>query len=273
MGILNLTPDSFYDGGRNNDHIQALKQVEHLLTEGADMIDLGAVSTRPGARQIDESEESDRLIPILTELVKAYPKTIFSVDTFRKNIAEQAIDAGAAIINDISGGTLDPGMIPYIGQVNVPYVLMHIKGNPQSMQTDPIATDVLAVVRTFFTKQLTALQEAGAQQLILDPGIGFGKSLESNYELLAGIGTFRIEALPVLIGISRKSLINKVLNTKPEQALNGSTILHTISLLNGANILRVHDAKEAVETRLLVTKYLENNSVGVWNTPQPPGRQ
>ena len=258
MGILNLTPDSFFDGGKNASELQALRHVEQMLTEGADFIDLGAVSTRPGAQQPDEQTESERLIPVLRQLVSHFPETVFSVDTWRKNIAEKAIDQGAALINDISGGTFDRGMIPYVGSKNIPYILMHIHGTPENMQAQPIDQNVVQLVRDFFEKQCAALWQAGANQLILDPGIGFGKSLDANYQLLSGIDQYRTEAWPVLIGVSRKSLINKLLNTSPAQALNGTSVLHTISLLNGANILRVHDVKEAVEARKLVMKYLEN---------------
>lgn len=258
MGILNLTPDSFYDGGKNNLLSQALRQAEQMVDEGADFIDLGAVSTRPGAQKVDEPTESERLIPVLNELVKQFPALVFSVDTWRKSVAEKAIDAGAAIINDISGGTFDSEMIRFIGSRNIPFVLMHIQGSPENMQAQPIEKDAVNKVRQFFAKQTALLQQAGASQLVLDPGIGFGKSLDSNYQLLAGIAQYRIDQLPVLIGISRKSLINKVLNTMPAEALNGSSVLHTISLLNGANILRVHDVKEAVEARNLVMKFQEN---------------
>lgn len=245
MGILNITPDSFYDGGSYSSIDDLIIKTETMIAQGADIIDIGAVSTRPGAEDVDENEELRRLIGPLEKLVKEFPNTIFSIDTFRAKVAEETICAGAHIINDISGGTMDENMFQTIGKRNTPYILMHIHGTPQSMQQSPIENNIVSKVCDFFVSQTQKAEKLGATNLILDPGFGFGKSLESNYQLLRDMDKVRINNLPILAGISRKSMINKVLNTKAEEALNGTTSLNTIALLSGANILRVHDVKEA----------------------------
>jgi len=255
MGILNLTPDSFFDGGKYRQPGQWIHHTGQMLQEGAEIIDLGAVSTRPGAPDVTEEEEKNRLLPALELLIQHFPEAVFSVDTYRSNVAQAALEIGAHIINDISGGTFDPKMFEIIAAFDVPYILMHIHGTPQTMQKHPVSRQVVEQVKAFFETAVSRLQALGVRQIILDPGFGFGKTLESNYELLARLEEIRMANYPVLVGISRKSMINKVLNVKPAEALNGTTILHTIALLNGANLLRVHDVKEAVEAVRLVEFY------------------
>jgi len=247
MGIINLTPDSFYDGGKyiNNDSL--LKKTEDMILAGADIIDIGAVSTRPGADNVTINEELKRIIEPIKILSRAFPKIFFSVDTYRSKVAEESIKAGAHIINDISGGTMDNRMFETIAMLKVPYILMHIQGTPKTMQEDPITENIIDIVKSFFQNAVIKLNKLGVEDIILDTGFGFGKSLECNYILLKNIEKVRINNLPILAGISRKSMINKVLNTKPSEALNGTTALNTIALLHDANILRVHDAKEAKE--------------------------
>ncbi len=247
MGIINLTPDSFYDGGKyiNNDSL--LKKTEDMILAGADIIDIGAVSTRPGADNVTINEELKRIIEPIKILSRAFPKIFFSVDTYRSKVAEESIKAGAHIINDISGGTMDNRMFETIAMLKVPYILMHIQGTPKTMQEDPITENIIDIVKSFFQNAVIKLNKLGVEDIILDPGFGFGKSLECNYILLKNMEKVRINNLPILAGISRKSMINKVLNTKPSEALNGTTALNTIALLHDANILRVHDAKEAKE--------------------------
>lgn len=252
MGILNLTPDSFYDGGRYQTESKIIQRVEQMLEEGAKIIDLGAISTRPGSKGISLEEEMERLLKPLQWLKKHFPNAIISVDTYRSQIARECVENGAHIINDISGGSFDNEMFATIADLNVPYVLMHIKGNPRHMQNDPIAKDVVAEVRTFFETSVRKLQTLGVKDIILDPGFGFGKTLECNYALLNELEKLRIAGLPLLAGVSRKSMINKVLGFQAEEALNGSTVLHAMALLNGAQVLRVHDVKEAAEAIRIV---------------------
>ena len=256
MGILNLTPDSFYDGGLYKDEKAFLSRVEKMLEEGAGIIDIGAVSTRPGANDVSLEDETKRLVPAIQKISKEFPEAILSVDTYRSEVAQQAIGAGAHIINDISGGTFDPGMFSTIAQLQVPYILMHIKGTPKNMQHNPIYSDVVEEIKSFFEQQLSKLEELSVtENIILDPGFGFGKTLEANYTILKELSSFKELGCPLLVGISRKSMINKVLGTKPKDALNGTTAIHTLALLNGANILRVHDVKEAVEAVKLMEVY------------------
>ena len=247
MGILNVTPDSFSDGGRYNLLDKALQHCETLLSEGADFIDIGGCSTRPNNPIATETEEMERVIPILKALRKAHPEVLVSIDTFRKNVAEACINEGADLINDISGGLFDPEMLPYIGQNHIPYVMMHCVGTPETMHQYALGGDIHQTVMDFFKQQCQVLEAYGEQQIILDPGIGFGKTLEANYQLLSDLERYRYHGLPILIGISRKSLINKVLGTTPQTAENGTTVLNTLALLNGADILRVHDVKNARE--------------------------
>lgn len=247
MGIINITPDSFFDGGKYNNIDDILRQTERLLADGANLLDIGAVSTRPGAADVSENEELDRIVIPVNKIAANFPEAIISVDTWRAKVARETIAAGAHIINDISGGMFDNNMFNAIAELNVPYILMHIHGDPQSMQVKPIESNAVDIVTNFFREKVEELTDLGVENIILDPGFGFGKSLESNYNIMNNLEKTRINNLPILSGISRKSMINKVLNTLPSQALNGTTVLNTISLMNGANILRVHDVKQAVE--------------------------
>lgn len=258
MGIMNVTPDSFFDGGKYQGLTAVLEHCHKMVADGADIIDIGAFSTRPGSERISDKEEIDRIIPALKAIRKEFPDILISIDTFRQSVANQCIEEGADIINDISGGLFDEKMIPYIGKNHIPYILMHITGTLEGMHKEEIISEnVHEKVCQFFEKQVNKLLEFGEQQIILDPGIGFNKTIECNFGLLKDIDKYRINDLPVLIGISRKSLIYKTLNISPEEALNGTTTLNTIALLNGADILRVHDVKEAVEA-VKLTKMLDN---------------
>ena len=252
MGILNATPDSFSDGGRFNQMDKALQHCEQMLADGADIIDIGGCSTRPNNAIATEEEELQRVVPILKALRKAFPEVAVSIDTFRKNVAEACMGEGADLINDISGGLFDEAMLPYIGANHIPYVMMHCVGTPETMHQYTLGGDIHQTVMDFFKQQCQVLEAYGEQQVILDPGIGFGKSLEANYKLLSDLERYRYNRLPILIGISRKSLINKVLHTTPDTAENGTTVLNTLALLNGADILRVHDVKNAREAIELV---------------------
>lgn len=257
MGILNITPDSFFDGGQYKNEKSILEHVEKMLSDGATIIDVGAYSTRPGADDISETEELNRLIPALKLLRKTNSTCIISADTFRANVARQAIAAGADIINDISGGTLDKNMFNTVAQINAPYILTHIQGTPQTMQQNPSYTNVAEEVNSFFNDKIQQLNNSGIHQIIVDPGFGFGKSIEHNYAVLKNLRQYKSLGYPLLVGFSRKGMINKVLGTKPGDALNGTTTLNTIALLNGADILRVHDVKEAIQAIKLVQEYLK----------------
>jgi len=257
MGILNITPDSFYDGGKYKGNDSLLNKTEEMIACGADIIDIGAVSTRPGAPNVSIEEELKRIIDPVTLLTTTFPDTIFSIDTYRARVAEETIAAGAHIINDISGGTMDGNMFKAISKLNVPYILMHIHGTPDNMHKSPIDKDVISIVKNFFQIKTDELIKLGVSDIILDPGFGFGKSLECNYELLKNMNSTRIDNFPVLAGISRKSMINKVLDILPTDALNGTTTLNTIALLSGANILRVHDVKEAKEV-VKILQFMSN---------------
>ena len=255
MGILNVTPDSFSDGGRYNQMDKALQHCEQMLAEGADFIDIGGCSTRPNNAIATEQEELERVIPILKAVKTAFPEALISIDTFRKNVAQACIAEGADLINDISGGLFDKDMLPYIGKNHIPYVMMHCIGTPETMHQYALGGNIHRTVLDYFRQQCEVLEAYGEQQIILDPGIGFGKSLEANYQLLSELDRYRYNNLPILIGISRKSLINKVLHTTPDTAENGTTVLNTIALLNGADILRVHDVKNAREAIELVGSF------------------
>ena len=248
MGILNVTPDSFSDGGKYNSVDTALKHCEDMLEQGANIIDIGGCSTRPNNAIATEQEEMERVIPVLKAIRLHFPDAEISIDTFRKNVAESCMIEGADIINDISGGLFDPDMLPYIGQNHIPYVLMHCVGTPETMHQYSLDGDIHQTVLDFFKRQCTILESFGDQQIILDPGIGFGKSLESNYALLKDIKRYRYNNYPILIGVSRKSMIRKLLGDQAD-AENCTTILNTIALMNGADILRVHHVKNAVELK------------------------
>lgn len=255
MGILNLTPDSFYDAGVYKNTTAILNKVGIMLQEGATIIDIGAYSSRPNAQHISLKEEQKRLIPTLKSIVKEYPKARISIDTFRSEIAKNSIQEGAHIINDISGGNMDANMFKTIAELQVPYILMHMQGIPQTMQNAPNYKNVTSEVRLFFYNKLKELEKIGVQDVILDVGFGFGKSLEQNYQLLHHLSDFKELNKPLLVGLSRKSMLYKALDTTPKEALNATTIAHTIALLNGASILRVHDVKEAVEVLTIINQY------------------
>jgi dihydropteroate synthase len=244
---LNITPDSFSDGGRFFNEKDALNYCEKMLSEGAGIIDVGAVSTKPFAGEVSFDEEKNRLKNILPLLVKTFPQAIFSVDTFRSEIARIAVNEGASIINDISGGQADELMFKTIGELQVPYVMMHTQGMPQTMQIEPKYDDVMNELIVFFAKQIASAHQVGVIDIIIDPGFGFGKNLEHNYEILGRLDRFQILEKPLLIGVSRKSMIRNLLETDMENSLNGTTVANTIALLKGANILRTHDVKEAIQ--------------------------
>lgn len=252
MAILNLTPDSFYDGGMYDTEIQILNKVASYLAEGADIIDIGAYSSRPGAVNISLKEELDRLVPVLKKIVSTFPKATVSVDTFRSEVAKIVVNEGAKMINDISGGNMDGQMFQTIADLQVPYVLMHMQGTPQSMQKSPSYDNVTEQVGLFFKNKLAELALLKVKDVILDVGFGFGKTIDQNYELLKNLSSFKDFKKPILVGMSRKSMLYKILNTTPEEALNATSIVHTIALLNGADMLRVHDVKEAKEVVTLV---------------------
>lgn len=256
MGIINLTPDSFYYGGKYKDETEIVEGVRQMITDGASIIDLGAQSTRPGAELIHADEEWKRLKSPLKKIRKEFPDIPISVDTFYSSVAKKAVEAGADIINDISGGSMDDKMFEAVAKLKVPYILMHIQGTPQTMQQNPHYENVVKEVMKYFSEKISQLVLLGVHDIIIDPGFGFGKTLEHNYELLNKLDLFRMLERPIMTGISRKSMINKVLNIKPEDALNGTTVLNTIALMKGANILRVHDVKEAVEAVKLVSEML-----------------
>ena len=247
MGILNCTPDSFYDGGKYWDPYVAFRQAEAMLKEGADFIDVGGYSSRPGAPDVSEKEELKRVLPVIEGLVEEFPEVCISVDTFRSRIAGEGLDAGAAMVNDISAGLRDPQMLPLVADRQVPYVMMHMKGTPQNMTEHTKYEDLVGDILYYFSERLAAARKMGITDCIVDPGFGFAKTREQNFKLLGSLEAFNTLKAPLLAGISRKSLIHKTLGIIPEEALNGTTALHMLALMGGARILRVHDVKEAVE--------------------------
>ena len=252
MGILNITPDSFYDGGLFNSEKTILQHVERMLTEGASFIDVGAYSSRPNANHVSEDDELKRILPIVNLIIKAFPETLISIDTFRSNIAKHCIEAGAALINDISAGKLDENMLPTIADLNVPYIMMHMRGTPQTMQQETNYNNIVKDMLFYFSERIAAAKAMGIVDIIVDPGFGFAKTKVQNYELLNKLELFKIIDTPILVGVSRKSMIYKTLETSAKEALNGTTVLNTIALEKGASILRVLDVKEAVECVKLV---------------------
>jgi len=254
IGILNISPDSFYEGSRFPDVTDLLKQAEKMVGEGADILDIGAVSTRPFADEVSEQEELERLLPSLRKVRKEFPNLFISVDTWRSNIARIVIEEGADIINDVSGGCFDEKMAQTIAHYKKPFVLMHTKGDPKIMQVAPSYNDVNQEIMDFYTDRIKYFNDLGIDQLILDPGFGFGKSLEHNYQIIKHLKQYQSFELPILVGVSRKSMIYKLLEITPADALNGTTVLNTIALLNGANILRVHDVKAAKEAIKIVSR-------------------
>ncbi|CAL2057300.1 dihydropteroate synthase [Tenacibaculum sp. 190524A05c] len=247
MGILNITPDSFYDGGKYKNEKDILTQVEKMLSEGATFIDIGAYSSRPGAAHISEQEELKRIVPIVELLITHFPEIIISIDTFRSKVAKETIASGAALINDISGGNMDDNMFTTVAELQVPYILMHMQGTPQNMQRNPNYKNITADLISFFAEKLFELHQLKVNDVIIDVGFGFGKTIEHNYELLKQLDLFKNLEAPILTGVSRKSMLYKLLDITPKEALNATTAANTIALLNGTQILRVHDVKEAVE--------------------------
>ena len=247
MGILNVTPDSFFDGGKYSTSDKILKQVEKMINSGADIIDIGGYSSRPGATDIGVDEELKRVIPIVKLIRKQFPSALISIDTFRSKVAYESIITGGDIINDISGGNLDPKMFKTVANLKVPYILMHMKGNPRNMTENSNYYDVTNEICKYFSEKIEEARLEGINDLIIDPGFGFSKTTKQNYELLNNLDFLKQFQKPLLVGVSRKSMIYKILNSTPEKALNGTSILHTVSLLKGADILRTHDVKEAAE--------------------------
>ncbi|MBP6625741.1 MAG: dihydropteroate synthase [Chitinophagaceae bacterium] len=254
MGILNVTPNSFYDGGKYKTETEILYQAEVMLDEGATFIDVGAYSSKPNAEFVSETEELERIVPVINLLLKHFPEAIVSIDTFRSEVAKAAIENGAALINDIAAGNLDERMMETIVHYKVPYVMMHMRGNPQTMQTLTQYDNVVKEMILYFSEKVAKARSFGINDLILDPGFGFAKTTEQNYEILQKLELFQMLELPILAGVSRKSMIYKLLNTNAQEALNGTTVLNTISLTKGAAILRVHDVKEAMECVTLFNK-------------------
>lgn len=257
MGILNVTPDSFYDGGSYISDKEAIrKRVEEILEQGGGMIDVGGYSSRPGAEDVASEEEWRRVSVALEIIQKYHPEAIVSVDTFRADVARRSVlEGGASIINDISAGMLDAELLPTVAELNVPYILMHMQGDPQTMQVNPHYEDVTKEVILQLSQQLAQVRKLGIHDVIIDPGFGFGKTLQDNYKLMSEMDQFSVFGLPLLVGISRKSMIYKLLGTTPKEALNGTTVLNTIALMKGANILRVHDVKEAVEVVSIIHSF------------------
>lgn len=247
MGIINITPDSFYDGGKYKDESEIVAQAETMLINGASFIDLGAYSSRPGADHVSENEELARIIPVVKLLLKTFPDILISIDTFRSKVADECLAHGAAMINDISAGTLDPKIFEIVGKYQAPYIMMHMKGTPASMQDMTNYKDLLKEMLYYFSEKVALARTYGINDIIIDPGFGFAKTLEQNYEILRKFKLLHALDLSILTGVSRKSMIYKLLETTPKNALNGSTALHMYALANGSQILRVHDVKEAME--------------------------
>ncbi len=247
MGILNLTPDSFYDGGKYKDADSVLKQVDRMLIEGATFIDVGGYSSRPNASHISESEELDRIVPVIELLLKEFPTALLSIDTFRSVVAKHCIEAGACMVNDISAGKMDAKMMDTVASLHVPYCMMHMKGTPQTMQQLNQYNNVIKDILLYFSERIVAAKALGIVDLIVDPGFGFAKNQAQNYEILNHLELFKILELPLLIGLSRKSMVYKPLDLSADAALNGTTVLNTVAIQKGASILRVHDVKEALE--------------------------
>jgi dihydropteroate synthase len=254
MGVINITPDSFYSGSRVTDEKNIIRTAIKMTEEGADILDIGGYSSRPGAADISVEEEKNRVLKAVQIVSREMPDTIISIDTFRAEIAREAIGAGAHIINDISGGEADSNMFDIVEKMNVPYIMMHMQGNPRTMQKNPVYDDVVADILKWFGERIFRLQSAGVKDIIIDPGFGFGKTIDQSFEMLQRLEDFSVAGLPLLIGISRKSLIWKTLNITPDEALNGTSVLNAVALMKGADILRVHDVKEAVQAVRLINE-------------------
>lgn len=255
MGIINVTPDSFYEGSRQQACTSVLEQATKMMNDGADIIDVGGQSTRPGSKRISVKEELQRVLPAIETIIKNFPNTIISVDTYQSTVAQEAIKAGATIINDISAGNMDENMIPAVAKLQVPYICMHMKGTPKDMQENASYEDITKEILDFFIQKTAECKQAGINDIIIDPGFGFSKTIAHNFTLLKTLSIFKMLEKPILAGLSRKSIIYKTLNATPENALNGTTVLNTLALQNGANILRVHDVKEAKEAIKLYELY------------------
>lgn len=253
MGILNITTDSFYKGSRFNEEKDIIKAAVRMAEDGADILDVGGYSTRPGAQDILPEEEKSKVLKAIRLIYRELPEVVISVDTFRAEVAMEAVnDCGASIINDISGGESDTKMFSVVEKLNVPYILMHMQGNPRTMQDNPVYDDVVADILRWFGERIFRLHSAGVKDIIIDPGFGFGKTIAHNFEMLRRLGDFSIAGLPVMVGVSRKSMIWKTLKINADEALNGTSVLNTIALMNGADILRVHDVREAVQAVRLI---------------------
>lgn len=254
MGILNITPNSFFDGGKYKNESEILTRVEKMITDGATFVDIGAYSSKPSAEFVSEQEEIERIVPVVNLILKHFPETILSIDTFRSEVAKACIENGAAIINDIAAGLLDENMLEIIAKYKVPYIMMHMRGTPQTMQTLTDYNDIVKEMLFYFSERVAAARRLGINDLIIDPGFGFAKTLQQNFEVFQKLELFETLELPMLIGISRKSMIYKTLNSNAEEALNGTTVLNTLALTKGAKILRVHDVKQAMECVTLFNK-------------------
>lgn len=255
MGIINITPDSFYEGSRKQSIKDIVEVAAAMLADGAAILDIGGQSTRPGSERLHTEQEKQRVLPAIEAIISAYPDAIISIDTYNAAVAEEAVQAGAAIVNDISSGDMDEAMLPTVANLKVPYICMHMQGTPDNMQQHPQYTDVTAQVLDYLAQKADACKRAGINDMIIDPGFGFGKTIEHNFTLLRQLSAFKILNCPVLAGLSRKSTVYKTLGTTAENALNGTTVLNTIALMNGADILRVHDVKAAAEAIALFKKY------------------
>lgn len=247
MGILNCTPDSFFDGGKYTNDSQLLRQAEKMLLEGAHFIDIGAYSSKPNADYVSEAGELQRIVPVVELVLKNFPEVLISVDTFRAKVAEACVESGAALVNDIAAGMLDHSMLETVGRLKVPYIMMHMRGTPQTMAKLTDYKDIVKEMLLYFSGRIAAARATGINDIVIDPGFGFAKTLEQNYEVLNKLELFQMTELPLLAGVSRKSMIYKLLNITPQESLNGTTVLNTLALSKGAKILRVHDVKEAVE--------------------------
>jgi len=254
MGILNLTPDSFYDGGKLQSEGAILKQAEKMLHDGATFLDVGGYSSRPNAEEVSLTKELQRVVPVIENLIKQFPEAVLSIDTFRSEVAKHGVEAGAALVNDISAGLLDENMLATVAHLHVPYVMMHMRGTPQTMQALTTYKNVTQEVLYYFSGRIAAARKAGINDILADPGFGFAKTTDQNFELLSKLELFKNLDIPVLVGLSRKSMVYKTLGITPQEALNGTTALHTMALLKGASILRVHDVKEAIEVVKLVQR-------------------
>ncbi|MGB3464278.1 MAG: dihydropteroate synthase [Cyclobacteriaceae bacterium] len=258
MGILNVTPDSFFEGSRHQSEKTLLDKAEVMLTDGATFLDVGGYSSRPGAAEVSEEDELKRVIPAVRAIMKEFPHALLSVDTFRSEVANRALDAGAAIINDISGGQLDENMYTVVSKWKCPYILMHMKGTPQNMMDSAEYANLLVEILEYFSEKISLLRKKGVADIIIDPGFGFAKNITQNYKLLKDLSHLKVLGLPILAGISRKSMIYKKLEINSQEALNGTTVLNSFALMNGASILRVHDVKEASEAICLYKEMIKD---------------